>query len=396
MKIVALETLRPRVQPNLLFVQLHTDIGLVGLGEAFFGSRAVEAHLHETAAGLIVGLSDPAPERVARLLTGYLGYQGAGVETRGNSAVELAVWDLVGQVAGLPLVDLLGGAVRESVEVYNTCAGPGYVSNSNRQESSNWGVRPGRYEDLHAFLHEPARLARDLWDEGVHGMKVWPFDTAAERTMGTDISPSELASGVGIVAAIRDEVGPDMRLMVEMHGLWNRPAAEKIMAALAPYRPYWVEDPLRGDAVDALARLACPDTTWIATGETCVGRRGTLGLLQSGAVDVLTLDLQWTGGLTEARKVAALAHTYAVPVAPHDCTGPASLAASIHFVCSQPNGLIQETARAFLRTWYTELVTGLPPIEDGTVRPSREPGHGVRLRDGLAESDGVDRQITRL
>jgi galactonate dehydratase len=396
MKIVALETLRPHLQPNLLFVRLHTDAGLIGLGEAFFGARTVEAHLHETAAPLLLGMTDPTPERVALLLTGYLGYQGAGAETRGSGAAELAVWDLCAQAAGLPLVDLLGGAVRDAVEIYNTCAGPGYVSASNRQESGNWGVRPGRYEDLHAFLHEPARLARELWDEGVRGMKVWPFDTAAERTMGTDISPAELASGVAIMSAIRDEVGPEMRLMIEMHGLWNRPAAERIIAAVAPYHPYWVEDPLRGDAADALARLERPDTTWIATGETCVGRRGLLPLLDAGAIDVLTLDLQWTGGLTEARKMAALADTYGVPVAPHDCTGPVSLATSVHFVCSQPNGLIQETARAFLRTWYGELVTGLPHIDDGMASPGRDPGHGVRLRDGLAESDAVDRQFTRL
>lgn len=396
MKITALETLRPRVQPNLLFVRLHTDIGLIGLGEGFFGARAVEAYLHESVAEMLLGLADPAPERVSRMLTSYLGYQGAGVETRGNGAVDLAVWDLVGQAAGMPLVDLLGGAVHDAVDVYNTCAGPGYVSTSTRQESGNWGQRAGRYEDLHAFLYRPAELARELWDEGLRGMKIWPFDTAAERTIGTDISPAELAAGVDIVAAIRDEVGMDMRLMVELHGLWHRPPAEKIIAALEPYRPYWIEDPMRGDAVEAFAQLSRPDSVYVATGETCVGRRGLLPLLQAGGVDFVTIDLQWTGGLTEARKVAALADTYGVPVAPHDCTGPAMLASCVHFVCAQPNGLIQETVRAFLRTWYRDLVIGLPEIDNGTVTPSRRPGHGVRLRDGVAESDAVERQISRL
>jgi galactonate dehydratase len=400
MKIIALETLRPRIQPNLLFVRLHTDTGLTGLGEAFFGARAVEAYLHESVADVLLGASDPTPERVSRLVSSYLGYQGAGVETRGNGAVDIAVWDLLGQAAGLPLVDLLGGAVRESVEVYNTCAGSGYVSTSSRQESGNWGLPAeparGRYEDLQAFLTDPAGLARELWDEGVRGMKVWPFDTAAERTGGTDISSAELERGVGIIAAAREAVGPDMKIMVELHGLWNRPAAEKIIAALAPYQPYWIEDPLRADAVTALARLARPETIPIAAGETCVGRRGFLPLLESGAIDIATVDIQWTGGITEARKIAALADAYGVPVAPHDCTGPATFATCVHFVCSQPNGLIQETVRAFLRTWYPELVTGLPSIENGAVRPGREPGHGVRLREGLAESDDVEWRISRL
>lgn len=394
MKIVALETIRPAVQPNLLFVRLHTDAGLTGLGEAFYGARAVEAYLHESVAPMLLGVSDPLPERVARLLTGYVGYQGAGVETRGNGAVDLALWDLLGQSSGLPLTDLLGGAVRDEVAIYNTCAGPGYISTSTRQESRNWGVGAGdRYEDLRAFLTDPAGLARDLWEQGIRGMKVWPFDTAAERTGGAEISPAELDQGLAVLAAVRDEVGQDMRLMVELHGLWTRPAAERILAALAPYRPYWVEDPLRSDAAAAYARLARVEGVPIAAGETCVGRRGFMPLLDSGAVDVLTLDLQWTGGLTEARKIASLADAYAVPVAPHDCTGPATLAACVHFVCSQPNGLIQETVRAFLHTWYGDLVTGLPEIGGGMARPGRAPGHGVRLREDLPDAQ---RRTSRL
>ncbi|GLW98972.1 mandelate racemase/muconate lactonizing enzyme family protein [Microtetraspora sp. NBRC 16547] len=397
MKITALETIRPAIQPNLLFVRLHTDAGLVGLGEAFFGARTVEAYLHESVAPVLLGMTDPTPERAARALATYVGFQGAGAETRGNGAIDIALWDLLGHASGLPLVDLLGGAVHDTIGIYNTCAGPGYVGSSTRQESGNWGVSAAdRYEDLHAFLNEPARLARELWDEGIRGMKIWPFDTAAERTGGTDISPAEMDKALSTVAAVRDEVGMDMKLMIELHGLWNRPAAEKIISALAPYRPYWVEDPLRSDAADAFGKLARVDGVPIATGETCVGRRGFKPLLDSGGVDILTLDVQWTGGLTEARKVASMADAYGVPVAPHDCTGPATLASCVHFVCSQPNGLIQETVRAFLRTWYDELVTGLPEIQDGQVRPGRAPGHGVTLRDGVAERDDVERRVSRL
>jgi len=174
-KIVAVETLRPAIQPNLLFVRLHTDTGPIGLGEAFYGARAVEAYLHETVAPALLGLPDPAPERVARLLTPYVGYQGAGAETRGNAAVDMALWDLLGQQAGLPLAELLGGPVRDSIPIYNTCAGPGYVGKSNRQSSDNWGLPEetdaGRYEDLHAFLDHPGQLARELAGEGLLAMK---------------------------------------------------------------------------------------------------------------------------------------------------------------------------------------------------------------------------------
>jgi galactonate dehydratase len=140
MRIAAVETIRPAIQPNLLFVRLHTDDGRIGLGEAFFGGRTVESYLHESAADVLLGTEDPAPEAIARTLTSYTGYAGAGVETRGNGAIDLALWDLVGQEAGLPLVALFGGPVRESLPTYNTCAGPGYISKSVRQRSDNWGV----------------------------------------------------------------------------------------------------------------------------------------------------------------------------------------------------------------------------------------------------------------
>jgi L-alanine-DL-glutamate epimerase-like enolase superfamily enzyme len=388
MKIVALETVRPALQPNLLFVLLHTDTGEVGLGEAFFGARAMEAYLHETTADVLFQLPHLGPELAARALLPYAGYQGGGVESRANGAVDLALWDLQGKVTGQPLVDLLGGAVRERVAVYNTCAGSGYVRTNTRQESSNWGLgapADAPLEDLHAFLHRPAALARELWDEGLRGMKIWPFDRAAEATGGTVPERADLLAGLAVVEAIRAEVGLDMRLMVELHGMWSRRGATVILRELERFAPYWVEDPIRPDAVDALARLRDDVAVPIATGETVVGRRGFLPLLQRGAVDVVTVDLQWTGGLTEARKIAALADAYGVPVAPHDCTGPVTLAACVALTCSQPNGLIQETVRAFLRGWYAELVEGVPEVVDGWAAPGRDPGHGVRLHADLGD-----------
>lgn len=397
MKIIAIETLRPRIQPNLVLLRLHTDEGLVGLGDAFFAAGAVEAYVHETIAPALLGVSDPTPEWTAKTLVPYVGYQGGGVETRANGAVDLAIWDLTGKRAGLPVVDLLGGAVRERIPVYNTCAGPGYVSTTSRQESANWGIDAGgRLEDLDAFLHRPAELARELVGEGLRGMKIWPFDLAAEETGGTDITRSGLDAGIAVVERIREAVGLDIEVMIELHGLWYRRAAEKICAALTPYQPYWVEDPVRADAADSLAGLAASVDVQIATGETCCGRRGFLPLLTAGAVDVVTVDAQWSGGLTEARKVATLADAFGVPIAPHDCTGPVTFAACVHLVASQPNGLIQETVRAFLRTWYGTLVDGLPEIADGHIAPSREPGLGLELNPGLADQADVARRETRL
>lgn len=400
-RITHIETIRPPIQPNILFVLLRSADGLVGLGEAFFGSRAIEAYIHETAAEVVLKMNDVSPETVAAALTPYLGYQGSGIEVRGNAAIDLALWDLLGQVCGVPLFTLLGGTNERPLKVYNTCAGSDYVRTGTRQSSENWGLRAGaptagEYEDLQAFLKHPGTLARDLLDEGIRGMKIWPFDKAGEASGGNSITRRELQAGIAIVEEIRTEVGMDMDLMIELHGLWNRPAATQIINALEPYLPYWVEDPIRPDAIDALHHLSSDVSVPIAVGETSVGRRGVLSILDQGSIDILTLDLQWTGGLTEARKVATLADAYSVPIAPHDCTGPATLAACVHLSHSQPNSLVQETVRAFLRTWYMELVTGLPEVNDGHVKASPVPGHGVKLTDEVLSGPGNHRRVTSL
>ena len=391
MKITAIETMRPAHHSNVVFVRLHASDGLIGLGEAFYDAAAVEAYLHHSLAPALFALADATPEWAATALGTYVGYQGSGVETRARGAVDVALWDLLGRRSGQPVSRLLGGPVRTAIPIYNTCAGSGYVSRTSRQESGNWGLDPAAaYDDLNAFLTRPGALAKELRDEGIPGMKIWPFDRAAERTGGHDIGRDDLAAGVATVAAIRDAVGLDVDVMIELHGLWQRRAAQKICDALAPYQVAWVEDPMRADAVDALAALAAAVDVPIALGETCVGRRGFLPLLDRGVVDVVTCDPQWTGGLTEARKVAALADAYGVAVAPHDCTGPVTFAACCHLSMSQPNATVQETVRAFLRTWYADLVTGLPVVADGVVRVSDAPGLGVDLRE-----DAIARMAVR-
>jgi galactonate dehydratase len=180
-----------------------------------------------------------------------------------------------------------------------------------------------------------------------------------------------------------------MDIMIELHGLWQRPAVETIINALAPYDIFWFEDPIRPDAVDALSFLRTSTGQKIATGETLVGRRGILPLLQKNAVDIVTIDVQWTGGLTEARKIASLAQTFATPIAPHDCTGPVSLAACTHLVLSQTNSILQETTRAFINTWYQDFAVGVPVIKDGHISVTKDPGHGVMLKDWVYNDSEV-------
>lgn len=396
MRIVEVETLRPEFQPNVCLVRLRTDDGLEALGESYYSAEAIESYIHRSLAPLLVSLHDPSPEEFAVVAAPYVGYQGGGVEMRALGAVDIALWDLLGHRAGLPVARLLGGPVRESVRVYNTCAGPGYVSSSSWQHSSNWGLGAATdLEDLDAFRTRPAELAIELRDEGITGMKVWPFDSFAEVSRGNEITPVQIAEGIRVIEQIRSVVSPaEMDVMVELHGLWNRNSATRIAHALRDLDPYWVEDPIRGDSVDALAHLRDHIDVPIAIGETVAGVRGFLPLLKAGVPAFVTVDAQWTGGITQARRVAALADAFSTPVAPHDCTGPVTFAAVCHLTMSQPNAVIQESVRAFTRTWYNDLVTGLPQISEGHLTLSEEPGLGVTLSDRL---DGADvlRRITR-
>ncbi|MBA2443357.1 MAG: mandelate racemase/muconate lactonizing enzyme family protein [Rubrobacter sp.] len=387
MKVSRIETLRLEEFPNLLFVQVHTDEGLVGLGETFFGARAVEAYVHESVAPYLLGRDPLHIDRHARELHGYLGYGSSGAETRGNSAVDIALWDLFGKVTGQPVYQLLGGPSRESIRVYNTCAGYRYVREAPRQAVSNWGLgggeKMGPYEDLDAFLYRADELAKSLLAEGITGMKIWPFDPYAEASGGQYISESDLQKGLEPFRKIRAAVGREMDVMVEFHSLWNLPTAQRIARALEEFDPSWFEDPLKADNLDALAEFAASTHVPIAASETLAGHRAFRELMDKRAAKVVMLDISWCGGLSEAKKIATLAEAHQLPVAPHDCTGPVVLTASTHLSLNLPNALVQETVRAYYAGWYGELVTKLPTVANGYIVPPEGPGLGTELLPDL-------------
>jgi len=381
MKVTAIETIRLEEFPNLLWVHIHTDEGLTGLGETFYGPGSAEAHIHEVIAPYLVGQDPLKIERHQAHLIGYLGFVGASAEMRGRSAVDLALWDLWGQATNQPIHQLLGGAVRESIRVYNTCAGYRYVRQHPTQGTANFGLdsREGPYEDLDAFLHRADELAHSLLEMGITGMKIWPFDYTAEASNGQYISTPDLKKALEPFEKIRKAVGDKMDVMAELHSLWNQPMAVKICRALEPYNPLWVEDPVIMDHLHSLQEVARSTTVPIAVGETRGGRADFRSLLEMEALSLIILDLSWCGGLSEARKVAAMAEAWHVPVAFHDCTGPVVLTASTHLALNTRNCFIQEIVRAFYYGWYGQLVTDLPPIENGMIRAPDAPGLGLKL-----------------
>jgi L-alanine-DL-glutamate epimerase-like enolase superfamily enzyme len=389
MKITAVETLSLAEFPNVLWVQLHTDAGLVGLGETFYAVAPVAEHIHETCAPYLLGRDPLRIEQASRhFLNTYLGFNSVGVEMRAASAIDIALWDLFGQATGQPIYQLLGGACHDRVRVYNTCAGYQYVRAKPVQGTANFGLpaKPGGpYEDLLAFRTDAGALAESLLEMGIGGMKIWPFDEAAEASNGTYISNADLKKALRPFEQIRRAVGDRMDIHVEFHSLWQLPAAIRIAKALEPFDPFWFEDPVKMNNLDALADYARRTPVWVTASETLGTRWGFRELFQKQAVSVCMLDVGWTGGLSEAKKIAAMAEAYALPVAPHDCTGPVLLTASVHLAMSCPNTLVQEVVRAFYYDWYGGLVTELPPIEQGTIRAPAGPGLGTRLQPGVAQ-----------
>jgi len=396
-KITAVETVQVGAYGNLVWVELHTDEGLVGLGETFRNPEATAAYIHETCAPYLLGKDPLRIERHARALMAevgnhFMGFPSRSVEVRGNSAIDLALWDLLGNAAGLPLHQLLGGLCRERIRIYNTCASAGY----NRMARAEANSLPGApseagdaFDDLVAQHERPAELARSLLEDGITAMKIWPFDGHALATGGRHIGLNDLRRTVALIEAIRGAVGDRIDVMVEYHGLWQLPAALQIAEALEGLDIYWHEDPIAMHHLDDLARYKDRVRGRVAGSENLGTRPWYREAFGRGAVDVAHFDMAWIGGLSEGRKVAALAETFDRPIAPHDCTGPVVLVANTHLVLATENALILGTVRAHYRTYYRDLVTTLPRIENGFAYPMAGPGLGTALHPDLRRRDDV-------
>ncbi len=398
MKIIKIETTRLKNLANLLWVEIHTDEGLVGLGETFRGAEAVEAYIHAICAPMLLGKDPRQIERIHQtLFRGYLGFNGSGVETRAASALDIALWDLLGKSLNQPLYQLLGGLSHDRMRAYNTCAGTHFNTGGEHRRTINPGEsKPqGKYDDQVAFLERPAELALSLIEEGFSAMKIWPFDSFALPSGGNYISSTDIRKAIAPFEHIRREVGDKIEIMCEFHSLWNTSSALAISRVLREYNIFWAEDPIKMDSVAALADYRRLSGLPVCGSETLAATSNFRDLLAADALDYVMLDLSWCGGITEAKKIAALAEAYQKPIAPHDCTGPVVLMASLHLGLSSPNAIFQEVVRAYLAGFYQELVTVLPEIEHGWLLPPTGPGLGTELSAQLrARPDCVVRTTT--
>jgi L-alanine-DL-glutamate epimerase-like enolase superfamily enzyme len=374
--------------PNNLWVRVHTDGGLVGLGETYYLPRAVASVIHDVYAPLLIGRDPRDIENHWQNMFALASFCGVmGAEMRAISALDVALWDLLGQSAGLPIYTMLGGRSRDSIAIYNTCVGF------------------GKYPDLDAWLGGKAgELAENLLKQGITAMKIWPFDqfgpgiagpeniggqtrvwgaVTAAGTRGLGISNDDLKAGIAIVEDIRRAVGDRMQIAIEGHCRWDLPSSVKIARALEPFDILWLEEIMPSDNVDAFVRLKSETKIPVCQSERVFTRFGFRPWIEKGAMDIVMMDLSWGGGLTEGRKVAAMADTAFLPFTCHDTIGPVALWAATHMMLHVPNGLIMETVRGYIDGWYDDVVEDRIEVRNGKLWLPDRPGLGTRLRDDL-------------
>lgn len=398
-RIAAIETCIPDdVMPGLLLVRVHTDTGLVGHGETYYAPHAVAAMIHDWMARRLIGSDALAIENHWRFLYERSSAFGAkGTELRAISALDLALWDLLGQVTGMPVYRLLGGPVRDRVRVYNTCGGPSYGARSDRDPG--WPGhgdegRPGPLEDAWASIHAAGDLAEELLGEGITAMKLWPFDRFAIRNGGYVIDWADVEQGMKPLREIRDRVGMRMEILVEGHAFFHLPAALRIAEAAREIQPLWLEDVLRVDNIDTLAEFRRRSGMPVAASEMLLTRQEYREVLERGAVDFLMTDPTWNGGISESVRVAHQAQVANVPLTLHDCTGPLTLFAGLHVCGAVANAAMQETVRAHIRSFYANLIDTNVVIEDGHAMLPTGPGLGTRLNPELFASGAREHRVS--
>ncbi|PJF41208.1 MAG: mandelate racemase/muconate lactonizing enzyme family protein [Chloroflexi bacterium] len=348
---------------NITFLKVETDDGLTGVGEARIVGRddAVLGYLKEAVPRYVLNEDPFNIERITgRMFREDFGRIGE-VATTGIAMVEMALWDIVGKAAGQPVYRLLGGAVRDKIKAY----------------ANGWYRVERTPDEFHA-------AAKRVVDKGYRGLKFDPFGAGFY-----ELDTAEKRHVVALVEAVRDAVGPDVEIFIEMHGRFNPMTAAQMARELAPFKPSWLEEPVPPENLAALKKVAdaiAPLGIPIATGERLYTLYEYRELFEKQAADIIQPDITMFGGLFNTKKISAWAETYYMLVAPHNVGGPVSTAASLHVAATLPNFKIQEFFNDFANPEVMDAAPGVPPVVDGYFALPEGPGLGITLNeDFIAE-----------
>jgi galactonate dehydratase len=350
---------------NLTIVQVRTDEGLDGVGEVRMvnHTQALLGYLEHAIPNHVLG-ADPFDVESLVQRMWRTDYERAGATVMsGISAIEIACWDIIGKATGQPVYRLMGGAVRDRVKAY----------------ANGWYTVEREPSEFH-------EAARRVIAKGYRALKLDPFGAGT-----SELAPGELRQAIGLVEAVRDAIGPDNELLVEMHGRFVPATAIRIARELEPYAPTWIEEPVPPENLKALTKVAAHVRIPIATGERIHVRHEFRELFELQAADVVQPDITTVGGLLEAKKIAAWADAHYVLVAPHNVGGPISTAASLHFAACTTNFKIQEHFNDFAEDYVKESAPGNPEVVDGFFALPTKPGLGVTLNEDVVAEHPAQR-----
>ena len=363
MKITSIETFVVDVtqRGNWIFVCLNTDGGITGIGEASHGGDDAQtlAAIREIEP-LVIGHNPFNIEAFHQRC--YRENEGRPFHTA-VSGIEHALWDIVGKVLNTPVYNLLGGRCRDKIRLY---------ANINR---ATWDRSPSGF----------ARNAKAAVLEGFTAIKCAPFDDVSHRELArtngnSDKMRKAIEIGIERIRQVRATIGDEIDLLVDCHGRFTTNVAIQVAKELEDVKLFWFEMPIPSTDFDEIAKVKAEAPMPIAFGETLRTKSIFREALKKQAMDMLMPDVKHTGGILELKKISALAESAAIPIAPHNPSGPVATAASVQCMTSVPNFLILEYAWGEV-PWRSKLIIEPEKITDGFIEVSSKPGLGIELND---------------
>jgi len=339
---------------NYVFVKVHTDAGITGLGEATLeGYDNTIKGLLKDLEGLLIGEDPTRIEYLTQVMIRQKFWKGGILKGTAVAGVELALWDILGKSVNLPVYKLVGGACRDKIRVY----------------ANGWS----------GGATDPVQIKDKAQEAMASGYRAFKFSLAVASW---PLNDRQLIRKIAAAAAvIRDAVGPDCPLMFDGHGRHDADLAIKIAAALEEFDLYFFEEPVQPEDVEAMAKVAASAPMPLATGERLSLKTEFRAFLERGAVSIVQPDLAHCHGFGEGLKVAHLADAFSAWVAPHCPMSPVITAISLHLDAVAPNFLIQE--RLYLNDWRNQVITEPLVVKDGFLPLNDKPGWGIELDEDL-------------